>query len=236
MYYPSRFILIVLFFTLLSGCLSKYHKDDPWVGDGQWVKKIDGPEIVHALQHFLPYLRHAKHLRLEDSKVYYDDTINAIHMEFLSQDVLEIREARMILVDLVEGLLAELNRNPILGAEFIQYPLNEGNLEIYINFESFHGLFVDPYYVSYIKLEDGEAKFYAFDNKYNGVNLWDYRIEPYFKSREFVIFERESEKMFKEVVEIETSRPLKEQYFSPDLELPRYYSPYEWNYIFKDDD
>jgi hypothetical protein len=196
---------------------------------GAWVKKIDAPEIVHVIQNYLAYLRHEKHLRLEDSSVYYDDYINAIRMEFLCQDLMEIREARMLLVDVVEGLLAELNKNPVLAPEFITYPLTPRQLEIYISFESFYGLYNDPYYVGWMKLEKDTSYFYAFDLKYPGLNVWNHRIEPYFKSREFVVYERESEQLFKQAVEMEENTPdylKKEQYHPVEKCRPRYFSPY----------
>jgi hypothetical protein len=198
-----------------------------------WVEKICAAEIVHSIQHFLPYLRHEKRLRLEDAKVWYNDRINAIHMEFTSQDVIEIREARMLIVDLVEGLLAELNRNPIIAPDCLHYPLGPENLEIYIDFESFHGLYVDPFYVGWLKLEEGQTTFYAFDLKYRRTNLWNFRAEPYFKSRELVIFERESEGTFRQAVEM--ARPIKlrrEQYTPPEKEFPRFFSPYQEEDIF----
>ena len=93
-----------------------------WYGTGDWVQKIDAPEIVHVIQNYLAYLRHEKHLRLEDSGVYYNDYINAIRMEFICMDLLEVREARMLLVDLVEGLLVEMNKNPVLTPNSLPIP------------------------------------------------------------------------------------------------------------------
>ena len=215
------------------GCGRKTCPSLPDAGVGDWVEKISAPEIVHSIQHFLPYLRHEKHLRLEDSKVWYNDQIHTIHMEFTSQDILEIREARMLLVDLIEGLLAELNRNPIIAPEFIQYPLAPENLEIYIDFESNHGLYVDPFYVGWLKLESGQTTFYAFDLKYKGTNLWNFRIEPYFKSRELTVFERESEDLFEEAVDLSHLHKLKKEQYKPEeKEIPRFFSPYKKRDIF----
>jgi hypothetical protein len=202
------------------------------VESGYWVQLIDSPEIVHLIQHYMPYLRHELHLRLEDSRVFYNDTINTVRLEFISQDVLEVREARFLLVDVVEGLLAELNKNPVLAPQFVTYPLTPEQLEIYINFESFHGIYVDPYYVGYIMLEAGEATYWAFTTKENGRNLWDFRTEPYEKSREFTVYEREAENMFKEFTDVAHPLILKEQYISPVKEIPRYFSPYRQHFLF----
>jgi hypothetical protein len=229
-----RIIILLTFAFTFPSCGFKWGKEEDNSND--WVKKIDAPEIVHAIQNYLAYLRHEKHLRLEDSSVYYDDYINAIRMEFISQDIMEVREARMLLVDVVEGLLAELNKNPVLGPEFITYPLTPRQLEIYINFESYYGIYGDPYYVGWMKLEKDTSYFYAFDLKYPGLNVWDYRIEPYFKSREFVVYERESEQLFKQSVEMEENTPnylKKEQYLPVERCLPRYFSPYACEPLFK---
>jgi hypothetical protein len=220
-------------FLFTHGCGRRVYQPLVYEGEGQWVEKIDASEIVHSIQHFLPYLRHEKRLRLEDSKVWYNEKVNSIHMEFTSQDVLEIREARFLMVDLVEGLLAELNRNPIIAPEFIQYPLNPENLELYIDFESYHGLYVDPFYVGWMKLEGGMTTFYAFDLKYDGTNLWNFRVEPYFKSRELTIFERESEDIFEEAVNSTRLDKLQEEQYKPeDKEIPRFFSPYQRKDIF----
>lgn len=220
--------LLVIAVSLFFSC----YRQSPEVESGHWVQLIDSPELVRVVQHFMPYLRHEKRLRLEDSRVFYNETINTVRMEFTSQDVLEVREARFLLVDVVEGLLAALNQNPTLGSQFITYPLTPDQLEIYINFESFHGIYVDPYYVGYIMLEDGQATYWAFDTKENGRNYWDFRTEAYEKSREFTVYEREAENMFKQLIDIEHPLILPEQYITPVKEIPRYFSPYRGHFLF----
>jgi hypothetical protein len=168
--------------------------------------------------------------------VYYNNSINSIRMEFICMDLLEVREARMLLVDLVEGLLTELNQNPILGPEFITYPLSPGQLEIYIDMQSYYGIYIDPYYVGWIKLEKDTAYYYAFDQKIDGLNYWDYRIEPYSKSRELVVQERAAEDLFKQTVFTEEYIPdplAKEQYRPVHKCHPRYFSPYTCEPLFK---
>lgn len=224
----SYLLPLAAFIFLLTGC----YKQSPEVESGYWVQLIDAPEIVHTVQHIMPYLRHEKHLRLEDSRVFYNQTINTVRMEFTSQDVLEVRDARFLLVDVVEALLAALNQNPAIAPKFVTYPLTPDQLEIYINFESFHGLYVDPYYVGYIMLEAGNATYWAFDTKENGRNYWDFRTEPYEKSREFTVYEREAENMFKQLIDIEHPLILPEQYISPVKDIPRYFSPYRGHFLF----
>ena len=153
-------------------------------------------------------------------------------MEFTSQDVLEVREARFLIVDLVEGLLAELNRNPIIAPQLATYPLTDEYLEICIEFESFHGRYVDPYYVGRLTLVDGQVTFNAFDFKAPNRNKWNFRTEPYAKSREFTVYEREAEKLFRQTVEMQKLNVLTEMYKPVEKEVPRYYSPYKRETIF----
>lgn len=236
----SIFIVITSLF-LLTGCLGPAGTDQVVFSD--WEKQIDSSEIVHAIQEYLAYLRHEKRLRLEDSSIWYDHTVNKVRMEFTSQDVLEVREARFLIVDLAEGLLAELNRNPIIAPQLASYPLTADALDIYINFESFHGRYVDPYYVGRLVLVDGQVTFTAFDAKAPGRNKWNFRTEPYVKSREFTVYEREAEKLFRQTVEIERARcdqaeePIrnclrKEEYKPIERDIPRYFSPYKRSTIF----
>jgi hypothetical protein len=221
-----RLLAIAAIPGLFSGCI-KTRIDSEKVEES--VTSLDIPEIVHVLQNYFAYLRYEKHLLLDDAKVYYDSTINTVRLEFLSQDILEVREARMLLVDVVEGLLAELNRNPIIAPEFITYPLTAKQLEIYIDFESYYGFRVDPYYIGWIKLEGGTAYYYAFDLKFSGLNEWNSREESYDKSRELVIFERESEQLFEQVIDIDDNTPdylEKEQYRPPKKCRSRFFPDY----------
>ncbi len=236
--------LILFAFALHTSCCIPFR--ELWYAEGQWVKKIDTNELVHVVQQYVAYLKYVKHLRLEDCKVYYIDSVNTIHMEFLSQDLLEVGEARMLMVDLVEGLLAALNQDPILGPQFITYPLTPRQLEIFVDFESFDGIYDDPYYVGWMEMEQETATYYAFNLKYTGwdygsqlyggLDYWNYRTEPYTKSREIVIHEREGENMFKQVFETEQNTPnplTKEQYRPIHKCRPRYYSPYDCVPTFK---
>ena len=190
-------------------------------------------EVVHAVQHHLAYLRHEKHLRLEDSKIYYDASINTIRMEMTSQDVYEIREARFLIVDLVEGLLAEVNRNPDIAPHLTSFPLTADNLEIYIDFESFHMRYVDPYYVGYLTLENGIVTYDAADFKEPGRNIWNFRREAYPTALQLTVYEREAEKNFKATVEMQTLHLLKKEQYKPvEKDIPRYFSPYKKPTIF----
>lgn len=228
-----RYLLSLLTSLVLllgtSGCCLKWC----YYGSGEWVQKIDGSEVTYAIQHYLPYLRHVHRLRLEDSGVYYHDTIHTVRMEFISMDVWELCDARELLVDVVEGLLLELNRNPILAPQFLEYPLTADSLEIYIRFESFEGDYVDPYYVGWMSLEHGLVMFYAANIREDGENCWDWRSEPYYKSREFVLYGREAENLFKMAFDMDFPNCLKKEQYCPKVKpKPRYYTDYYNEYSY----
>lgn len=86
---------------------------------------------------------------------------------------------------------------------------------------------VDKYYVGYVSLMGGLVTFNAGNIEEEGLNLWDYRVEPYFKSREFVLYSREAERYFKETCQSEYPTCLQREQYCPDqVETPRYWSPY----------
>jgi hypothetical protein len=212
---------------LLMVSTSSCHIYWDYFGEGEWEQKIDGSEATHAIQHYITYLRHTKRLRLEDSGVFYHDSIHTVRMEFISMDVMELCEARELIVDVVEGLLLELNRNPILACQFLNYPLSSADLEIYIRFESFEGLYVDPYFVGWVSLEEDTVKFYAANINNDGENTWDFRVEPYFKSREFVLYGREAEDLFRMKLDMEYPSCLRKEQYCPEVrQRPRYFSPF----------
>lgn len=146
-----------------------------------------------AIQDLSEDMRIKHHLRLEDSRIAYDEFINAIHIEFSSQDLIEIGEARKVIVDVVEGLLSRINNTCDLveARRFDAF-----DLEITINYQSFYGRYVDPYYVSWIQLENGVCTYYSFDVRDCVKNCWHYRIEPYLKTREILYCQESAEENY----------------------------------------
>jgi len=188
--------------SLLLNLVSCHPKKHP--------EPLPGIENEVVMQVVLPYainLQHDKKLRLEDSVAYYGGNgtyIEKMSLSFISQSILELREARDLLVDVVDGLVDAINNDPVLGPLTSSYPLSSDNLEVCIKFESYHGLYVDKLYVHWMMLQDKMAFYYAFDLT-NEFNLWDRdcecwheRVEPFYKSRQIVTIEREAEKIYQE--------------------------------------
>ena len=51
------------------------------------------------------WLQQNVQFHLEDSKIIYDETLRRIRLDFVSQHIGELCDARMILVEIVENLL-----------------------------------------------------------------------------------------------------------------------------------
>lgn len=198
----SRFLIAILMTISLTGCRSQ-HEDVPLPG-------LNNEMIMQVVLPYAITLQHDKKLRFEDSSVTYGGQgayIEKLRLYFSSQSILELREARGLLVDVVEGLLDILNDDPILAG----YPLSSEDLEICIKFESFLGFYIDPLYIHWMTLQDNTSFFYAFDitNEFSRKPLlstydaqsecWHERVEPFYMSSQIVAIERAAEQGYKEM-------------------------------------
>ncbi|MBS4167747.1 hypothetical protein [Parachlamydia sp. AcF125] len=132
-----------------------------------------------------------KHLILEDSQVIFSNRkLNRIQLKFTTQHAIEVREARELLVEVVEDFLYLFNGQYALVAQ-AGGELNPEKLDIAVNFESYEGVFIDPFYVGFMTLHKGLVSFYAFDYKDVRRDDWHKRVEYYWQSRNIVKFEQE---------------------------------------------
>lgn len=187
---------------------------------GPWVKVVDTEEMTWIVQKVAADWKHnqGQRLRLEHSQVHYTNKFTTLSLEFSSQEILEVEQARNLLVDLTEQLLREINTNPIVGGELAS-TFTADNLSIEINFESYLGEYVDPFYVGCAKLHHGFAYYYAFDLKDENRYSWHSRVEPYFKTREVSMLSRAAEKLWDEVNDCPKHRLLDELYVPEDGEV-----------------
>lgn len=160
--------------------------------------QADTQDLSELIWDYTIYLERDRRLFLKNSYVAAAENESFIRFEFTSQLILEMCQARDLLVDVTEGFLERLNQSPV-AKELMPYPFDAHHLEIYIYLESFHGEYVDPFYVGWIALEKGMAYYYAFDlNNHRPflhdqqIDEWHTRIEPYEKSRTYVLFERKA--------------------------------------------
>lgn len=191
-------ILLMVFTALLMSCTPKV------VGEGPWVKKIDSEALSTIVINFSTKMKIDKHLELEDSWAAYDDYIKKICLQYSSQRLLTLYDARLLMVELVEEFLDRLNNNTVVSFELDHFPFTADDLDVKINFESYYGRFIDEQYVGLVWLQAGCVHFYAFDRKdpsYNGID-WDHdRFEPYTKSRELALIKKAADMPYIEHVE-----------------------------------
>lgn len=183
-------ILWMFISAMLVGCQSKT------VETGPWVKKIDSDELSRIVINFGTKMKIDKHLELEDSFASYDDAIFKICLQFTSQRLLTVYDARLLMVEVVEELLYRLNNNTIISFELDHFPFTASDLDVKISFESFYGRYVDELYIGMAWLQGGCVHFYAFDRKdasYNGIDWDHHRFEPYSKSRQLALIKRQAD-------------------------------------------
>ncbi|MGK5594580.1 MAG: hypothetical protein ACSNEK_04395 [Parachlamydiaceae bacterium] len=157
-----------------------------------WEKKVDVEPISRAVITYANKMRVEKSLRFEDSQVFYSDYAEVIRIIFSTQLILELNGARELVVDLVEGLLQELNSDPIITTQFQAGMVRPENIELYIGFESYFCEYVDQMYMGWVSMYDGIVRFYASILKDFRKDFWNDRTEPYYKSRQFVLYDREA--------------------------------------------
>jgi hypothetical protein len=147
-------------------------------------------------------LKYQRHLYYQDGCIVASDHGYILRLKYISQDALELEEARELIVDATEGLIEHLSKT--------SFPVTIDNLEIVIDFQSYQGLYVDPYYVGYIWLENGITHIFAFDTKDRDLDFWDSRVEAYANTKNFVQYHREAEKIFEEHYKIPKKKYLME--------------------------
>jgi hypothetical protein len=207
-------VLSLMLFTalMMSGCRPKV------VHTGPWVKKIDSEAISRIVINFSRKMKAEKHLELEDSWAEYNDYITRLCLQYSSQRLLTVYDARLIMVELVEDFLYRLNNNEIVSFELDHFPFTADDLDVKINFESYYGRYCDELYVGLAWLQAGCVHFYAFDRKDDLIDWDHHRFEPYTKSRELALLKKEADLPFVEKMNAEAPKAsmlMYERYKSP---------------------
>lgn len=178
--------------ALLTGCQTKVEPKGPW------VQKIDSWELSKLVINYSTQMKVENHLDLEDSYAAYEDNVKKIVLRYSSQRLLTLYEARLMIVELVDGFLERLNYNSFVSSDLDHFPFTPDDLDVRINFESYYGKYCDEQYIGIIWLQDGCVYYYAFDRKDLKVD-WDHdRLEPYTKSRELALIKKEADAPFVE--------------------------------------
>lgn len=190
----KRCLMVLMFLVYFAGC----HKVTP-PGEINYAERyliqFDADEYSQIVWEYVTELKYDHRLHLENALVCFDGE-SKIRLQFITQHILELCDARALLVDVVEGLLDRLNYSKDASASLSPYPLTADQIEISIDFESFYGIYDDPFYIGYVALEQGMSYFYAFNLKNKKLDIWNSRSEPYFKSLSFVKFQRAGEEKY----------------------------------------
>jgi hypothetical protein len=177
------------------------------------------PELEYIVISYSNYLYdNFDCLFLLDSRVWYNEQgVTCICMKFRTQAIVEVLEARDLIVAVVEGFLARVNNDPILPLYIKDYPLTADNLHINIEFESFFGKYVDPLYMARVVLDCGLVYYYANNAVDPDTMVWHQRIEPYEKAYRFSMFKHMDDNLRK---------PLEHQFDLPYSEFSPTQSPH----------
>lgn len=222
------YILLPFVLILMVSCLCPESMYDDRVLV-QWPTEPISQMVID----FSTELEHDRHLRFENSYIAQDSEtgITKLRLEYSSQDILEVRDARMLLVDVAEGFLSRINNSPDVGMWMKPSPFTADQLEIYIDFQSFYDAYVDPFFVGWVVLENGMAYYYAYNVRITKFDFWHSRIEPYAKSRSYVEFERQAEESYQEMHRKPRSS-LSDDRLLPNVSAPAPYQPPHHHYAY----
>ena len=200
-------------------CMDYSYFRFPWSADEDYcteeknIYDVDEQALTMIVWSYATEMKHDYHLRLEDSKVYIKDgSITKFRLYFTTQNIVTLCEARELLVDVTERMLDHVTNDDVI-AGYLPTDFSYMNMEIYINLESYMGMWVDPDYVGWIILQDGLSFFYDQFLKdytaYADYPFWHQRVEQYYKSREIVTYQREAESAYQEVHQTKETSKLK---------------------------
>lgn len=186
--------LAYLFLITLASCASILPTPRPV--DDKVLVFDQNEELSRIVWDYVTQLKYQKRLHIEHSYVGISPDRSSFTLQFTTQHILELCDARQLLVDVVEGLLKRLNNSSIAN-ELGPAPITASQLVIDIEFESFYGVYFDPFYIGRIKLIDGMSYFYAFTIKDQKLDKWNSHYEAYFQSKLFADKQREAEAKYK---------------------------------------
>ncbi len=196
--------LILALALIATGCTVKHPlmKEEECISEKAWYidwsskppPVVDTMEASRAILTFSAELQHKFDLLLDNSFAFCDDktdTINRFRLEYHTQRAYEVCSARELIVDVVEGFLKSVNDDGILAAKLTNAPLTANDLEIEITITSYYAQFTNCDMMGWIVLERGMVYFYAADVYDPHIDIFKARVEPYYKSLQYVTINRE---------------------------------------------
>lgn len=211
----TRYLLTCLLLLTLTGCQAA-RKYLPLEEEEQKVLVYEeDPELSRIIWDFTTELKYDKRLHLEESRICVGPEKSTIYLEFISQSLLEMCDARQLLVYVVEGLLERINAG-YPSYHLSPFPITADQLDISIIFECFYGIYDDPFYIGWITLQEGMAYYYAFNVENRKLDFWHTRNEAYFQSRLFAQEQKEAEDKYKAAHPVKPPSKLQKERFQPE--------------------
>lgn len=182
-----------------SCCCTTTHEppnEDPhWKYAHRYLKEQPTDDLTFAVESYAATLKYDHRLHLENAFACMGEHGTKIHLDFITQHILELCEVRHLLVDVVEGLLYKLNSDYI-SPDIRPWPFTADMLEITIDFESFYVKYDDQMYIGWVVLEDGVAFYYQSNLRNEKLDCWRQHVEPYYKSKSISMAQRQAEKEY----------------------------------------
>jgi hypothetical protein len=197
------FFVAVVLVTTLSGCYCHLVETESSLVELREARIY----MIDIINKYALELKTSRNLTLNNSYVYRDGEDGIlVWLDFYTQDLADVPQARELMVDVVEGFLTRMNADAGLRDLFDGQEFDIEDLYINVEFTSFFGQFVDPLYVGRMELKDREfAAFYSHTalNKWlEQRNSFYMHSEPYEYSKKFVLVEIDARKnKLKEQVE-----------------------------------
>jgi hypothetical protein len=172
---------LLLLFTL-TGC----GHVDWWSAEREEYPNI--PALEYVVVSYSDELERYKRLFLNDSRAFYDHYVEYVWMKFRTQDIMDVLEARDLLVYVVEGFLARVNEDPEVSGDLYDFPFTADNLIVEIEFDSFYNRYINTRSIGRLELCQGNVSYYARDALRPDTIWFHQRKEPYDKAYRFSKF------------------------------------------------
>lgn len=225
---PMKYLLslIILILVGCTICGTGEEGDSPcfpWSRKKGYTRCDDGTvykRLTYDIQDVAFRFKKERRLKLEDSNFWYNGELQKIRLDFSTMELLDLCEARFLLVDLVEDLIKTLKKDEVLMAG-LYHPktIDPDIIEIYIDFKCYFGRYIDFEYIGWISMEEGCVNYYAFDMRTDRLDWWQRRSEPYIESRTVVMATREAEEAWNKAHQ-EKPGPLEEERFRFEPNTP----------------
>jgi hypothetical protein len=179
--FVMRAFWFLLALVSMTSCANNLNRDEA------------APPNIPALEYItITYgdeLERYKRLFLHDSSATYDDNyLEIICIKLRTMDIMDVLEARDLIVYVVEGLLARINEDPEVANDLLSFPFTADRLHIEIEFDSFYNKYINPRSVASIYLCHGMVHYYARDAHDPDTAWFHLRAEPYDKAYRFSRF------------------------------------------------